>query len=79
MARDHQTTASLSSAAYGGVLLVPATVEVLASDNPFVSDGALTTGTSPVGQIRLRFTMPTPAGTVGGTLLARFCGWSFCV
>ena len=80
-AGTYQTTASLSS---GGTRLsptsFPATVEVTSSDDPYVSDGGPTTGLSPpVGEIRLRLTVPTPAGTVSGTLVARFCGWNVCV
>lgn len=58
----------------------PATVEVTASDDPFATDGGtIDTIDPPIGEIHLRFTMPTPTGIVSGTLISRYCRWSICI
>ena len=58
----------------------PATVEVTASDDPFVGDGGLVSGADPpVGAIHLGFVMETPAGVVTGSVIARYCAWRLCI
>ena len=71
--------AYLTSKLSGQPLVFPTTVEVTASDNPYLGDASLAAGPSPAGEVHLRFAMQSSAGPLSGTLVARYCDWSACL
>jgi hypothetical protein len=63
----------------GQPLVFPTTVEVTASDNPYLADASVPATTTPAGEIHLRFAMQSSAGLLSGTLVARYCEWASCL
>lgn len=72
-------TAYLTSKLSGQPQIFPATVEVTASDDPYLADGSLPGTASPAGEVHLRFAMQSSAGLLSGTLVARYCAWAACL
>jgi hypothetical protein len=71
--------AYLTSKHSGQPLVFPTTVEVTASDDPYLADASLPVTTTPAGEVHLRFAMQSAAGLLSGTLVARYCGWASCL
>ena len=75
----HQVSAYLESKLSSQSLVFPATVEVTASDDPYLADAG-SSGLGPlVGEVHLRFEMQSSAGLLSGTLVARYCQWVPCL
>jgi hypothetical protein len=72
-------TAYLTSKLSGQPQIFPATVEVTASDDPYLADASLPGTASPAGEVHLRFAMQSSAGLLSGTLVARYCAWASCL